>query len=83
MDEKTLDQRVIECVRTQLGSDIEHVKPEANLIDDLGADSLDLVELIMEVESEFDITIPEEDAEKISTIQDLINAAAVRVGVKA
>jgi len=49
------------------------VVPEASFVDDLGADSLDQVELIMAMEEEFDVSIPDEDAEKIATVQDAIN----------
>ena len=51
--------------------DPEKVKPEASFIDDLGADSLDIVELVMAMEEEFDIEIPDEDAEKLKTVQDV------------
>jgi acyl carrier protein len=51
----------------------EDVVPEASFVDDLGADSLDQVELIMAMEEEFDVSIPDEDAEKIGTVQDAIN----------
>jgi acyl carrier protein len=57
----------------QLGVSEDEVVPEASFIDDLGADSLDIVELVMAMEEEFDMEIPDEDAEKIQTIQDAIN----------
>lgn len=56
----------------QLDVDKEKVKPEASFINDLGADSLDIVELVMELEEEFDMSIPDEDAEKIRTVGDAI-----------
>jgi len=56
-----------------LGVEPEQVKPEAAFIDDLGADSLDTVELVMAFEEEFDIEIPDEDAEKIKSVGDAIN----------
>ncbi len=68
---------VFEKVKTiivdQLGVDEEAVVMEASFIDDLGADSLDIVELIMALEEEFDIEIPDEEAEKISSVGDVVN----------
>lgn len=60
--------KVIEIIVDKLGVDDNEVKPEASFIADLGADSLDTVELIMEFEKEFNISIPDEDAEKILTV---------------
>jgi acyl carrier protein len=71
--EKTVERRVIEIIVEQLGVSQEEVTPEASFIDDLGADSLDLVELIMAMEEEFGLEISDEDAEKILTVQDVIN----------
>jgi len=71
--EKTVDRRVIEIIVEQLGVSEEEVALEASFIDDLGADSLDLVELIMALEEEFGLEISDEDAEKIQTVQDVIN----------
>ena len=65
-----LDTRVSELIVEQLGVSMEEVRPEASFIDDLGADSLDIVELVMAMEEEFDIEIPDEDAERIQTIGD-------------
>ncbi len=66
-------ERVATIVTNQLDVDKEKVKPEASFINDLGADSLDIVELVMELEEEFDMSIPDEDAEKIRTVGDAIN----------
>ena len=66
--EMDLEQRVSEMIIEQLGSTKEEIVPEASFIDDLGADSLDIVELVMAMEETFDIEIPDEDAEKIQTI---------------
>ena len=66
-------EKVKEVVVDQLGVDEAQVTMEASFIDDLGADSLDIVELIMGFETEFDIEIPDEDAEKISTVGDAVN----------
>lgn len=57
----------------QLGVEEDEVKPEAKFIDDLGADSLDTVELVMAIEEKFGIEIPDSDAEKISTVQDVVD----------
>ncbi len=70
--EKTIDRRVIEIIVEQLGVSEEEVTPEAHFIDDLGADSLDLVELIMAMEEAFGMEISDEKAEKIQTVQDAI-----------
>ncbi len=66
-------EKVREIVADQLGVDIDEVTAEASFIDDLGADSLDTVELVMALEEEFGIEIPDEDAEKISTVKDAIS----------
>ena len=71
--EKSVERRVIEIVIEQLGVGEEEVTMEASFIDDLGADSLDLVELIMAMEEEFSLEISDEDAEKIQTVQDVVN----------
>jgi acyl carrier protein len=63
--------KVKEVIVEQLGVDPERVKPEASFIDDLGADSLDIVELVMAMEEEFGIEIPDEDAEKLKTVGDV------------
>jgi acyl carrier protein len=62
-----------EIIVEQLAVDPERVKPEASFIDDLGADSLDIVELVMAMEEEFDLEIPDEDAEKLRTVLDVQN----------
>ena len=65
--------KVKEIVVNKLGVDEGQVTPEASFINDLGADSLDTVELVMEFEKAFNIQIPDEDAEKISTVGDAVN----------
>lgn len=72
MTSKTLEERIVECIARQLGVRPENVESGSSIVDDLGADSLDFAELIMEVESEFGISINEGDAENIETIGDLI-----------
>lgn len=74
-----IEEKVKEIIAEQLQIDIEKVKPEASFIDDLGADSLDTVELVMAFEEAFDIEIPDEDAEKIRTVQDAINYIKSRI----
>jgi acyl carrier protein len=64
--------KIREIVAEQLGVDVEEITPEASFVDDLGADSLDTVELVMALEEEFGIEIPDEDAEKIATVADAI-----------
>ena len=68
-----LEERVAEIIAEQLGVTKSEVVPEASFIDDLGADSLDIVELVMAMQEEFDIEIPDDDAEKIQTIGDAIS----------
>lgn len=67
----SVQPRVKKIIEEQLGVDPDRVKPEASFIDDLGADSLDIVELVMAMEEEFDLEIPDEDAEKLRTVQDV------------
>lgn len=66
-------ERVKSVIVDQLGADENAVTLEASFVDDLGADSLDIVELIMGLETEFDIEIPDDQAEKISTVGDAVN----------
>ena len=68
-----IDQEMIEIIVEQLSVEKDKVVPGASFVDDLGADSLDLVELIMAMEEKFDIEIPDEDAEKIVTVQDAVD----------
>ena len=69
---KPIEERVKEIICEQLGVEAEEVTPGAKFIEDLGADSLDTVELVMAFEEEFDLEIPDEDAEKIMTVGDAI-----------
>ena len=69
----SVEEKVVEIIVDQLGVDEKQVNPEASFIDDLGADSLDTVELVMALEEEFDIEIPDEDAEKIATVQNAVD----------
>lgn len=67
-----LEERVKTIICDQLAVEAEKVVPAASFIDDLGADSLDIVELVMTMEEEFDLDIPDEDAEKMKTVGDVI-----------
>jgi acyl carrier protein len=69
---KKIEERVIEIVCEQMGASRDKITHETSFIQDLGADSLDTVELVMEFEDEFDLNIPDEDAEKIQTVGDAI-----------
>jgi len=75
----SVDAKVKKIIAEQLGVEEEEVTTEASFIEDLGADSLDTVELIMAFEEEFGIEIPEEDAEKIATVQNAIDYIAAQV----
>lgn len=66
-------EKVRDIISDQLGIDADEISMESSFIDDLGADSLDIVELIMALESEFDMEIPDEDAEKISAVSDVVD----------
>ena len=73
-----IDEKVIDIIVDKLGVDRAEVTPEAVFVDDLGADSLDLVELIMAMEEEFGTEIADEDAEKLRTVQDVISFIKAR-----
>ena len=72
MTKPSIEERVIKIVCDQLGQTPDKIKRETSFVNDLGADSLDTVELVMEFEDEFEISIPDEDAEKIQTVGDAI-----------
>ncbi len=67
----SMEPRIKKIIEEQLGVEGDRIKPEASFIDDLGADSLDIVELVMAMEEEFDLEIPDEDAEKLRTVSDV------------
>jgi acyl carrier protein len=68
-----IEERVIKMVAEQLGVKEDDIQASSSFVEDLGADSLDTVELIMALEEEFDAEIPDEDAEKIATVEDAVN----------
>jgi acyl carrier protein len=69
----TIEQKVKNIIADQLGVGEEEIKTTSSFIDDLGADSLDIVELVMAMEEEFEVEIPDEEAENIKTVQDAVN----------
>jgi len=69
----SVEDKIKKIIAEKLSVELEEVVPEASFVDDLGADSLDLVELIMSMEEEFDIDISDEDAEKLITVKDAID----------
>ncbi len=69
----SIQEKLVNLIAEKLGVEPEEVTPEARFIEDLGADSLDIVELIMDLEDEFEMEIPDEEAEKLSTVGDAIN----------
>ena len=75
-----VEDKIKSIIAEQLGVKAEEATPEASFIDDLGADSLDTVELIMALEEEFNVEIPDEDAEKMSTVGDAITYIKEKAG---
>lgn len=71
MDVQEVKAKVVDIIVNQLGVDREIITPEASVVEDLGADSLDVVELVMALEEAFDVEIPDEEAEKIVTVKDI------------
>ncbi|CDI04188.1 acyl carrier protein [Candidatus Competibacter denitrificans Run_A_D11] len=79
-DISNIEARVKKIIIEQLGVKEEQVTNEASFVEDLGADSLDTVELVMALEEEFELEIPDEDAEKITTVQQAIDYIATHLG---
>lgn len=73
MDKSAMQSKVTDIIANQLGVDKAIINAEANVVDDLGADSLDVVELVMALEEAFNLEIPDEDAEKIRTVKDIFD----------
>jgi acyl carrier protein len=80
--EMAVEEKVKSIIAEQLGIKLEEVTPTASFIDDLGADSLDTVELVMALEEEFGIEIPDEDAEKMTTVGEAIKYIEEKAGSK-
>ena len=80
---ENIEQRVKKIVAEQLGVNEAEIKSESSFVDDLGADSLDTVELVMALEEEFETEIPDEEAEKIATVQQAIDYVKAHSGKKA
>ena len=80
MDMKQLEEKVKDIIVEELGVEREKLTSEASFMEDLGADSLDTVELVMAFEKEFDIDIPDEDAEKLRTVGDAMNYLHEKIG---
>lgn len=72
MSDKSIEDRVKDIIVDQLGVNADQVNPEAKFVEDLGADSLDTVELVMAFEEEFDVEVPDEEAEKLQSVGDVI-----------
>lgn len=75
-------KRLKEIVMDRLDVEEDQIKPEASFVEDLGADSLDIVELIMGIEEEFDVEIPDEDAEKLTTVGEAFEYVKGKLGVE-
>ena len=80
MDMKQLEEKVRDIIVEELGVERDKLKPEASFMEDLGADSLDTVELVMAFEKEFDIDIPDEEAEKLRTVGDALKYLHEKLG---
>ncbi|MGD1699810.1 acyl carrier protein [Dapis sp. BLCC M229] len=83
MSNEDIFTKVQKIVSNQLEKDLEEVKPESNFANDLGADSLDTVELVMALEEEFDVEIPDEQAEQIATVQAAVDYIEKQTTAKA
>lgn len=82
LDMKQIEDKVIDIICEQMGTDKSEITRETSFINDLNADSLDTVELVMEFEDEFDMSIPEEDAEKLQTVGSAIDYVAKTIQAK-
>lgn len=82
MKMEEVQQKLKEIVMDRLKAEEDQIKPEASFVEDLGADSLDIVELIMGIEEEFDIEIPDEDAEKLTTVGEAMAYVKTKLGVE-
>lgn len=82
MARDSIESKVIEIISNQLSLEEDDIKGDSRFVDDLGADSLDIVELIMEMEEEFEIEIPDEDVEKMLTVKDVTDYISKTVSVE-
>ncbi|MCE5201897.1 MAG: acyl carrier protein [Synergistaceae bacterium] len=82
MKQEEIQAKLKEIVMDRLNAEESQIKPEASFVEDLGADSLDIVELIMGIEEEFDIEIPDEDAEKLTTVGEAMSYVKSKLGVE-
>lgn len=82
MQIEEVQAKLKEIVMDRLNAEEDQIKPEASFVEDLGADSLDIVELIMGIEEEFDIEIPDEDAEKLTTVGEALDYVKTKLGVE-
>jgi acyl carrier protein len=76
----SIEEKVIEIISQKLNLSKDQIKPEASFVDDLGADSLDLVELVMAMEEAFGMEVPDEEAEKLRTVKDAIEYIKAKTG---
>jgi acyl carrier protein len=76
----SIEEKVIEIISQKLNLSKDQIKPEASFVDDLGADSLDLVELVMAMEEAFGMEVPDEEAEKLRTVKDVIEYIKAKTG---
>ena len=82
MSDKSIEEKVKDIIVEQLGVNPEQVTPQASFIEDLGADSLDTVELVMAFEEEFNVEVPDEDAEKLQTVGDVVTYITEKTSAK-
>lgn len=80
MSEKSIEERVKDIIVDQLGVSAEQVTSEAKFVEDLGADSLDTVELVMALEEEFDVEVPDDEAEKLQAVKDVVSFITSKKG---
>jgi acyl carrier protein len=80
MSDKSIEERVKDIIVDQLGVSADQVTSEAKFVEDLGADSLDTVELVMALEEEFDIEVPDDEAEKLQTVKDVVSFITSKKG---
>ncbi len=82
MKMEEVQKKLKEILVDRLNAEEDQIKPEASFVEDLGADSLDIVELIMGIEEEFDIEIPDEDAEKLTTVGEALQYVKTKLGIE-